>query len=237
MKSFFQWTGLILLAIVVGATLALTYTTLARGSDPYSFVWSGGSCGKGMGPRMMNPYGYPRDVAPGNPSSLSLDDAVEAAERYLAAYGNPDLTLTEVMEFSNHFYAEVAEQSTGRHAFEILIDRYTGYVSPEPGPNMMWNTKYGHMGGMMGSWPRSQSGSMSVSPEQAQEIAQQWLDQYLPGTSIAGEADAFYGYYTIHVMQGEQIYGMLSVHGYTGQVWYHTWHGDFVNMRELEAEE
>lgn len=25
---------------------------------------------------------------------------------------------------------------------------------------------------------------------------------------------------------------MLSVHGTTGQVWYHTWHGDFVQMIE-----
>ncbi len=236
MKSFFQWTGLVLLAVIVGATLALTYNALARGSSPYPFVWSGGFCGGGMGPGMMSRYGYSRAIAPRNLSSLSLDDAVEAAERYLAAYGNPDLALTEVMEFSNHFYAEVAEQSTGMHAFEILIDRYTGYVYPEPGPNMMWNTKYGHMGGMMGRWRRPLSGAPTVSADQAQEIAQQWLDQYLPGTSIVGEADAFYGYYTIHVMKGEQIYGMLSVHGYTGEVWYHTWHGDFVNMIELEEE-
>ncbi len=26
------------------------------------------------------------------------------------------------------------------------------------------------------------------------------------------------------------ISGMLSVHGEHGQVWYHTWHGDFVQM-------
>ena len=138
------------------------------------------------------------------------------------------------MEFSENFYAEVEEESTGVHAFELLIDRYTGVVSPEPGPNMMWNTKYGHMGGMMGGWGRQQAGSMSVTPEQAHDVAQQWLDRYLPGSSAAQEADAFYGYYTIHVVKDGQVYGMLSVNGYTGEVWYHTWHGDFINMKELE---
>lgn len=221
MKSFFQWTGLILLAIAVGLTLAFVYNASAAPALP-SF-W-------GMGPGMMNQG----SVKPGAGTPLSLDDAVEAAEEYLAAYGNSDLALTEVMEFSDNFYAEVVEQSTGIHAFEILIDRFTGDVYPEPGPNMMWNTKYGHMGGMMGGWQRSPSGAPSVSPEQAQKIAQQWLDRYLPGTSIAQKADAFYGYYTIHVMKGDQIYGMLSVNGYTGQVWYHTWHGNFISMKELE---
>ena len=81
-----------------------------------------------------------------------MDQAAKAARQTVAAYGNPDLTLTEVMEFENNFYVEVKEQSTGIHAFELLVDRYTGVVSPEPGPNMMWNTRYGHMGGMMGGW-------------------------------------------------------------------------------------
>jgi hypothetical protein len=134
------------------------------------------------------------------------------------------------MEFSGNFYAEIKEQSTNVHAFEVLIDRYAGTAYPEPGPNMMWNTRYGHMGG----WGRQQAGSMSVSSEQAQDIAQRWLDQVLPGTSAAQEADEFHGYYTIHILKEGQIYGMLSVNGYTGNVWYHNWHGDFVQMKELE---
>ena len=149
------------------------------------------------------------------------------------------LVLAEVMEFSDNFYAEVEEKSTGIHAFELLIDRYTGVVYPEPGPNMMWNTRYGHMaaghlGCMMGGWGGRQAGPMSVIPEQARDIAQGWLDKFLPGASAAEQADAFYGYYTIHVMRDGQAYGMLSVNGYSGEVWYHTWHGDFIGMRELE---
>jgi hypothetical protein len=28
------------------------------------------------------------------------------------------------------------------------------------------------------------------------------------------------------------IDGMLSVHGSSGQVWFHSWHGDFIDMTE-----
>jgi len=48
------------------------------------------------------------------------------------------------------------------------------------------------------------------------------------------EADRFYGYYTLHVLNDRQIYGMLSVNGYTGQVWYHSWHGPFLGMKEFD---
>ena len=167
-------------------------------------------------------------------SNLTLDQAASAARQYLANYGNPDLALTEVMEFSENFYAEVEEKSTGMHAFEVLIDRYSGAVYPEPGPNMMWNERYGHMGGMMGGWGGRSARPMPVTAEQARTLAQQWLERFLPGTSVADEADAFYGYYTIHVLKDGQVYGMLSVNGYNGQVWYHTWHGDFIKMEELE---
>jgi hypothetical protein len=87
---------------------------------------------------------------------------------------------------------------------------------------------------MMGGRRGRQAGQMSVTPERARDIAQGWLDKFLPGTSAAQQADAFYGYYTIHVMKEGQVYGMLSVNGYTGDVWYHNWHGDFIDMKVLE---
>jgi len=203
-----------------------------------------GGWGGMMGPRMMGGWGGPWSGGyPGNATPLTLDQAVEAAQRYLNAYGNPDLKLTEIMEFSNHFYAEVEEKSTGVHAFEFLIDRYTGAAYPEPGPNMMWNTKYGHMGGMMGGmmggwWGfgrQTPTAQMPVTAAQARQYAQQFLDANQPGATVADEADAFYGYYTIHVLRDDQVIGMLSVNGYSGQVWYHTWHGNFIGMRELEG--
>ena len=54
------------------------------------------------------------------------------------------------MEMQYNFYIEVKEKDTGVHAFELLVNPYSGAVYPEPGPNMMWNTKYGMMGGPWG---------------------------------------------------------------------------------------
>jgi hypothetical protein len=79
---------------------------------------------------------------------------------------------------------------------------------------------------------RNVSIPMTVSEVQAKKNAQDYLDNYLSGSKI-GDADRFYGYYTVEVLKDNQIYSMLSVNGYTGQVWYHFWHGPFIEMKEL----
>ena len=85
------------------------------------------------------------------PKRLTAAEVAKAVDAYLAQnYNNPDLEVVELMEFEKNFYAQVAEKSTEINAFELLIDPYTGVVWPEYGPNMMWNTKYGHMSGMGG---------------------------------------------------------------------------------------
>jgi hypothetical protein len=89
------------------------------------------------------------------------------------------------------------------------------------------------MGGMMGIAPIGEiSVEMTVSPEQAVEAAQRYLDQYLPGAEADDHADPFYGYYTIHILDDGEVVGMLSVNGYSSQVFPHTWHGDFIEMSE-----
>ena len=75
---------------------------------------------------------------------------------------------------------------------------------------------------------------MPVSIDRAHQIAQTWLDRQGSGNS-PGAPDAFYGYYTFHFLKGGQIAGMLSVNGSTGQVWFHSWHGHFIQARELAA--
>ena len=85
------------------------------------------------------------------PKRLTAAEVAKAVDAFLAQnYNNPDLEVVELMEFEKNFYAQVAEKSTEINAFELLIDPYTGVVWPEYGPNMMWNTKYGHMSGMGG---------------------------------------------------------------------------------------
>ena len=52
----------------------------------------------------------------------------------------------------------------------------------------------------------------------------------LPILTADEHADPFYGYYTLHVNRDGQTVGMLSVNGYTGQVFPHTWHGKLLEM-------
>jgi hypothetical protein len=48
-------------------------------------------------------------------------------------------------------------------------------------------------------------------------------------------AGAFYGYHTLHTVKDGEIVGMLSVNGYTGQVFPHTWHGELLRISESDA--
>ena len=79
------------------------------------------------------------------------------------------------------------------------MDPVTLGVVPEPGTNMMWNTKYSPMSGFGGFGMMGMMG---------------------------------FGCYTVHILRDSQIVGMLSVNGYTRQVFVHTWHGDLLEMVE-----
>jgi len=189
---------------------------------------------------------------------LTVEQARAAVEAYLAGLNNDDLALAEIMIFDNNAYAIVVEQSTKIGAFELLVDPVNQSVFPEYGPNMMWNLKYGMMsgfggygmmgpgmmgsygpGGMMGVYGSNKgsaapqvSADMPVSPDQAVQAAQDYLDLALPGAVATDEVTPFYGYYTIDIARDGSIVGMLSVNGYTRQVFFHTWHGAFIAMSE-----
>ena len=60
------------------------------------------------------------------------------------------------------------------------------------------------------------------------------LRTHRPGAD-AGEAEAFPGYDTLHVLDGDEIVGMLSVNAVSGAVWYHSWHGRFIAMDEPDG--
>jgi hypothetical protein len=230
-------TILVVAAIVV--VLGAGYAVAGTGG-----FWNGMIGGYGNGNGMMGGYGngngmmgtangfaagsqcgagtsdYGENVAP-----ITIDEAKTAVETYLAGTGNTDLEIAEVLQFEKNFYAGIKEKSTGNYAFELIVNKYTGAVGPEMGPNMMWNAKYGHMS--IGET------SVKVTEDQALNIAQDYLDRVIPGTKVKG-ADTFYGYYTMEVTKDNEISGMLSVNSNTGAVWYHTWHGTFENSLEVQ---
>jgi len=199
------------------------------------------------GQQMMGEYNY---GSAENVEPLTMEEVDEAIQEYLEDYSNENLVLSEIMIFDNHAYAQIIEKDTGIGAMEVLIDPRTSSVFPEQGPNMMWNLKYSSMGraGMMNGTGMmtglnlddfkesdlsvEEIEDMPVSSYQAVESAQGFLDQYYPGAEADQHADRFYGYYTLHVVQEDVVLGMLSVNGFSGQVFYHNWHGEYLEMSE-----
>lgn len=197
---------------------------------------------------MMNGYGYNS----ANFAPLTLDQTKAAAEKYLANLNNSDLEIAEIMVFDNNGYVIVKEASTGIGAFELLVDPTSQIAYPEHGPNMMWNLKYGGLnhdnmmgGGMMmggygnnmmqglnNSAPLNVTSEMTVTSEQAIQYAQKYLDANISDATAATDPVQFYGYYTLDFEKDGKVAGMLSVNGYNGQVFLHSWHGSFIEETE-----
>ncbi|MEW6045828.1 MAG: hypothetical protein AB1609_05000 [Bacillota bacterium] len=197
------------------------------GGMPYGMMGPGMMGYGARGPGVMGGWRAPEPAAGATP--LTAEQVAEQVRAILPQWAEAGLRVGHIMEFDNGFYV-IVEGAGGKGAFELLVDRYGAWVHPEPGPNMMWNTRYGHMG----SW-QAATGKPPVSAEQAVRQAQAYLDRSMPGTT-AGELTEFPGYYTIDVMTGGRTSGMLSVNAYTGQVWYHTWHGAFLSETEADGE-
>ncbi len=169
-------------------------------------------------------------VGSGKTINLSFEDIEDLTNEYLEKNNLSGLEIAEIMEFSKNFYIEVYESNTGIGAIELLVDKNSGAIFPEYGPNMMWNLKYG----MHSEIPLSQNDiKMDISEDEAVSLAEKYLVKTNTGESAGDEVEKFYGYYTIHTLtENGDIAGMLSVNGSNGNVWYHDWHGIFIDMTE-----
>jgi hypothetical protein len=232
-----------------------TYGPSMMNGRGQNMMGGNGGMMNGNSGNMMNGYNN-TDLTP-----LTVDQAKAAAEQYLANLDNSDLQIAEVMIFDNNAYVVVKETSTGNGAFELLADSASQIAYPEHGPNMMWNLKYGGLnhqymmgansgmmggsggmmsgdGNMMSGWdstvPVDASATMTVTPEQAIAYAQKYLDTNISGTTAATDPIQFYGYYTLDFEKDGKVAGMLSVNGYSGQVFLHTWHGTFIEETAVQ---
>ena len=247
--------GGVMVAKASWVTSGINHVNMTLAPAPRAGVgWTSGSNNPGYGNNMMggnSMMGNYRNRVNSNVKPLTVDQARQAVEGYLKGLNNPDLELKEIMIFDNNAYARITEKSTGIGAMELLVDPASLSVFPEYGPNMMWNLKYGHMGaaggmmgrrtgmiggnGMMRGYYANQgsvSATMTVTSAQAVQFAQQYLDKQFPGYQSATDPDPFYGYYTIDILKDGKPAGMLSVNGFSGQVFLHTWHGTFIEVSE-----
>jgi len=181
--------------------------------------WSGMTGGQYRGAGMMSGLmmgSMGMTWLPGNGVAVSGIPAARA--RATTAAAPAGLRPGEVMWFDNGFYVELKD-SAGNPATEVIVDPRTGAVSTEPGPAMMWNTRFGMhtRGGDAGV----------VDATKARTIATSWLAANQAGTTIAS-IDAYPGYFTLDLQRGGTVSGMMSVNSSTGAVLYHTWHGAFI---------
>lgn len=221
----------ILLALVLGGAAGVSAKGQNDRRQQYGYPgMHGGMMGGGMmGGGMMGatPWweGY---GSPGVPLQRTVDipTAESLVNDYLKRFGAKNLKIAEIMEFEYNLYVLIGESDSGKKAFELLVDPFTGAVSPEPGPNMMWNTKYGMMS------PAGAVGN-ALTAEAAEKIATEYLLRVRGGGPYKVDASEFYGYYTLDYELDGRVLGMLSVNAFTGQVWYHSWHGGFLGEEEM----
>ncbi|MDD1667354.1 MAG: hypothetical protein LUO96_02685 [Methanomicrobiales archaeon] len=207
-------TGIIIGA--VAAALIMAGPGLSQPDGYGQYTWSGPRAGWGqgmMGPGMMGQGMMSGSRGPSRADSVpvSLSEAERRASDFARQLGE-GYVAEDIMGFTENYYAVIEEERSGAGITEILVDRYTGQVTLEPGPAMMWRIR--------GGTPASPA---TYDPEEARSLGETFLRGYLPGAKIL-ESHAFPGYYTLDFGR-DGAEGMLSVNAYSGAIWVHTWHG------------
>jgi hypothetical protein len=189
-----------------------------------------------------------------NVDKLDFETLEDRVNDYLDEFEEA-LEIADIFIFSDtDYYYSIVEKDTGMGAMELLVNPYTGNVYLEYGPNMMWNLKYGMMrnqntygyGGMMRNQNRSEQwyddydndnyvldGEIEVNKlsfDEALSKGNEFLKRQPGGYSLSDSYHEFYGYFTFHVENEGDASGMLSVNAFTGEVWFHDWHGDLIEI-------
>jgi hypothetical protein len=234
-----MWLVLGLIAAVGALVVSVAVAASGAGRGPHGVAVGGSAMmgGAGVAPRtgMMGGSGSWMMGASGTGMmgtvwlaghGTPITSVAAARDRAATAALGAGLHPGEVIWFDNGFYVELKDAG-GASATEVIVDPGGGTVFTEPGPAMMWNTRYGMHGAITGLNP-----APSINAQQAQQIATQWVNANLSGRVVL-PPDSYPGYYTSETTtNGGTINGMLSVNATTGQIWYHSWHGKFIAKQD-----
>ncbi|NYT01334.1 MAG: peptidase M4 [Methanosarcinales archaeon] len=213
--------------VAVFLLAVIAFRPMYSPASNYGSNWQGSGYGPGMmGPQlgqgmMGNRMGNMMAVYSPQDKPTSPEVAMQSLKDYSARYGSA-VEVDDFMAFTSNYYAQMVDPDSGEGLAEVLVDRYSGLVYPEPGPNVMWNSRYG-------SW--QSEGDIRYDQTAASGLAGQFLAGFLPGSTVM-EGQAFPGYYTFDFGR-QEIEGMLSVNAYTGEVWVHNWHGSYLGGQEM----
>ena len=193
--------------IVIVTLIVLALSVFAEGKQDENRNYYGygmmGSNSIGYGGGMMGAYSDFQN----NGERIEMETAESLVDEYINSINEYDLSISEIMEFHQNFYVQIADNNSDFLVQELLVDPYSGTIYPEHGPNMMWNLSTSHM---MGGFSDKSPKDMTVSETEAIAFAADYLDSDLPGTTPEDHADKFNGYYTIHVEKDHNIIGMLN---------------------------
>ena len=225
-------------AVAFGSTQPNAPSNAGQYGYGYGMMGGYGGANGGPGYGMMGGYSGAGGMMGGGYNAAGLgvnltngrvttdEQALAIAKAYVQVL-KQNFDIDEIHEFADSYEVELKDAKTGEHAFEFVIAKNGGYVSTEMGPNVMWNTKYGHM-----NW--GNSGTPTVTAEQATQAAQDFIKQQL-GTGYTVEAPEIApGYYEFMVLKNNNDYAELDVNGYSGQVWLENWHGPIFKSFEAK---
>ncbi len=195
----------------------------------------GSSGGPGLNASPMESYGAPAQPGTHLPAALSVpitsNKAIDIIRKYLAKTNNEDLYPAHLFEYNTHFETELREKDTQRGAFELIIDKFTGRIYPETGPNLSWNNKYGINSNYFGIQPK-----MTLSVVDALGVAGDFIKRTSPELKVEGDATEYYGYYEFHITQDGKLAIEANVNGFTGQLWIENWHGPLLREAVIKNE-
>jgi hypothetical protein len=188
----------------------------------------GGHMGGGMGSGMMGAGSMVSNMMSNTISDgfldvlsplTSADQARLAIEAFITS-SNSSLQISELWEYGTVYKAELSD-TTGAMAFDLVADKFTGVVMPEMGMSMMLNASYGK-----GMYKTSAFGrKLTVTPAQATDNAQTFINNNGLGYTLLGSAEAYPGYYKFHTTSGGAFGPDIMVDGYNGQIWMNTLYG------------
>lgn len=175
----------------------------------YGMAGAGGMISGMMGNTIA--YGYLTTLSPID----TIDGARTTVQGFIdLAYSN--LKISELWEYRTVYKAELSD-TAGARAFDLIVDKSTGTVSPEMGMAMMLNASYGN-----GLYRTPAFGTgLLVTSQEAADLAQTFVNRNALGYTL--EAPEIYpGYYKFHTKTAAG-YGLdIMVNGYNGAIWMHT---------------
>lgn len=157
-------------------------------------------------------YGYLDTFTP----VTTPQEARTAVQAFLNT-ANSDLQISEIWEYGSVYKAELSD-TNGARAFDILVDKFTGAVSPEMGMSMMLNASYG-----MGLYRTAFFGAnLALTAPQATDAAQQFMAKNALAYVLTAP-EVYPGYYKFHTTTEAGGIGMdIMVNGYNGRIWMDT---------------